>query len=204
MKNNKPIYIYIASCLSMLVPAPARLAYGLILILEVNFITFFSILSQSLIRNLRVDEFSKPLNFAFLFLFVLLYQQILNLYSPIISFTLGFNIYLTALAAIPSVFFTSDYIFSQNLSRRIKYSFKHCYLFSILALFFYVIRDLFAFGTLTFPGRFGIIEFKLIPVLYNFNSFFFNSILFALILLALFLAFVSLINRKFEIIRRAM
>lgn len=203
-KNNKPVFAYIAAALSMFVPAPGRLAYGLVLILEIIFLTFFGVLLQSITKKLSAEDFSKPLSFVFLFFLVLIFQQILNILCPFITITLGFNIYLVALSAVPVVFFTSNYIFSQKLSFRLKYTMKHCMIFSFLGFLFFLFRDIFAFGTITLPGRHKLLEIILIPALYEYNSFFFNSIPFALILLSILLAFVSLILRKFEIVRRSL
>lgn len=202
--KNKTVFFYIAAALSIIIPSPGRLGFGIILVLEMFFLVFFGTLLNSLIKHLRIEEFTNLLMFVTLFTLVIIFQQLLSLYSPIFTLTLGFSVYLTALSSMIAGFFASPKVLESSLSFRLSKNMKSTTLFSIVALLFYTVRDIFSFGTITLPGRLGLIEFKIIESLPFNDSFFWNSIPFALIMLAIFTAAATLINRKLEIIRRTM
>lgn len=200
--KNKFFYLYITTALTMIIPTNGRFAYGLTLVFELFFLVLFTNLLQSLIKKIKFTEFIKPFTFFFVFVLTVLYEQLIGLFSPFIALTLGFNFYLTALATIPTIFFTSDYIIDLSLGNRLKKTLKQVLLYSLFALFFFLLRDIISFGTVTLPTSYSLLEIKIIKPLFDNNSFFWNSIPFALILLSVIYAIACYINRKFEVVRR--
>lgn len=200
--KNKFFYLYITTALTMIIPTNGRFAYGLTLVFELFFLVLFTNLLQSLIKKIKLTEFIKPFTFFFVFVLTVLYEQLIGLFSPFIALTLGFNFYLTALATIPTIFFTSDYIIDLSLGNRLKKTLKQVLLYSLFALFFFLLRDIISFGTVTLPTSYSLLEIKIIKPLFDNNSFFWNSIPFALILLSVIYAISCYINRKFEVVRR--
>jgi hypothetical protein len=201
--NKNIYYLYIAPSLTILIPAPARFAYGIILLVELNFLVLSGILPQSMIKHFKVNEFSKPLYFIFLISFVIVFRQLISLYSPLISNTLYFNFYLTAIASFPMILFTDEEITEMPLKRRLTLGLKNSFKYTVFGLLYFLFRDLISFGTITLPGRHQIIEYVIFKKLFESNSFFWNSIPFGLILLAMFLALTTFIQKKFDIVRRA-
>lgn len=202
MKKNI-YYLYIAPALSILIPTPARLAYGIILLLELNFLVLLGSLPQSMIKHFNVNEFSKPLSFIFLISFVIIFRQLVSLYSPLIANTLYLNFYLTSIASFPMVLFSDDEITEMSLKVRLKLGLKYSLKFTLFGILYFLLRDLISFGTVTLPGRYQLYEYVIFKKLYENNSFFWNSIPFGLVLIAVFLAIATYIQKKFDIVRRA-
>lgn len=198
--KKSPVFVFIAGALSLLVPTTGRFAYGIILVLALCFITFFTSLGRVLCHKLMLDEFITPVSLICLSMCTVFFKQILILYSPIIAFTLDFSLYLAALSSLILGFIFSDY--SQGTLQYLSTNMKHAFLFSLFALVFYFFRDYLGYGTLTLPVKEGIKAFTL-PSFHFFEpSFFWSSIPFALLFLSLLLAVFTLVNRKFDIIKR--
>ncbi|HOS29752.1 MAG TPA: Rnf-Nqr domain containing protein [Treponemataceae bacterium] len=198
--KKSPVFVFIAGALSLLVPTTGRFAYGIVLVLALLFITFFTSLCRSLCHKLALDEFIVPVCLIFLSVCTVLFKQILMLFSPILAFTLDFSLYLASLSSLILGFVFSDY--SNGTLAFLGSNMKHAFLFSLFALFFYFFRDYFGYGTFTLPAREGIIAYNLPSFHFFEHSFFWSSIPFALLFLSLLLAIFTLVNRKFDIIRR--
>lgn len=192
MKLNKnDLFIYLLLSLSMLVFVPGRFAYGLILILEYNFILLLGILFSNLIYILHLEDL-KNICFAIgIIFFAVLYKLLIRLYSPMIAFNLGILFYMPPL----SVFVLGN-IYSKNqevsLASQLKSTmFKSLY-FTIFAFIFYILRDLFGYGTISLPSIHGVYELFVIKEMkYSFIGIFFASIPGALFLVSLFYILVS-------------
>ncbi|HPX27695.1 MAG TPA: hypothetical protein PLG87_12890, partial [Treponemataceae bacterium] len=89
--KKSPVFVFIAGALSLLVPTTGRFAYGIVLVLALLFITFFTSLCRALCHKLALDEFIVPVSLIFLSVCTVLFKQILILYSPILAFTLDFS-----------------------------------------------------------------------------------------------------------------
>ncbi len=197
--KKSPVFVFIAGTLSFLVPTAGRFAYGIILVIGLFFITFFTSLCKALCHLLSLDEYIVPLSLVFLSIFTVLYKQILTMYSPIIAFTLDFSLYLTSFSSLMLGFIYSE---TKDTLSFLGKNMKHAFFFSLFALFFYLLRDYFGYGTITLPAREGLLSYSLPSFHFFEHSFFWSSIPFALLFLALLLALFTLINRKFDIIRR--
>lgn len=197
--KKSPVFVFIAGALSLLVPTTGRFAYGIILVIGLLFITLFTSLCKSLCHSASLDEFIVPVSLVFLSVFTVLYKQLVTIYSPIIAFTLDFSIYLASLSSLMLGFIFSE---TEDTMSFLGKNLKHALLFSLFALFFYLLRDYFGYGTITLPARDGLRIYNLPYVHFLDHSFFWSSIPFALLFLALLLALFTLVNRKFDIIRR--
>ena len=148
-KKNQ-IYLYIASNLAFLVPVPGRFAYGLILMLFFNIQMILLTLLFHAIHRMRLAELRNAvLSLAIISLGICL-KQILAIFCPIISLTLGFCIFLPALASVIIEFFFLDY--EHGLKRHIAQNMKKSLLMTIFSLIFFLIRDIFGYGTFTLPA----------------------------------------------------
>lgn len=148
--KRKSTYVFLATALMMLVLAPGRFVYGFVLVVELNLIILTGTLSISLVKKLKLDEIQSVTVLFLMLAATILYRQIIILIQPEIVLTLGFLIYV-----IPLSFYSIGYIFADTenkLSVRLKNNMIQSFVYSVFALLFFLIRDLFGYGTFTFFG----------------------------------------------------
>ena len=199
MKKKSHI-VYMAAAISILLPATGRFAIGIIICVAMLFITFFGTIFNRIIRNLVSKDSAIFYQFAISILLCTIFNQLLTLFSPVLSIYMGFTIYLVAFSSMIIGFFASDNQkdFSDVLSHNIINTLKFC----LLTLFFFFLRDYIGYSTFTLPSPFGFIEYKLPSFHQYYKSFFWGSIPCAIVLLALGLALLTFISRRFDIVRR--
>ena len=132
----------------------------------------------------------------------ILYRQFMIIFQPEIMLTLGFIIYL-----MPVSFFVIGYVFSNNelpLKERIQVNMIHILTFSLYALIFFLLRDIFGYGTFTFFGKNHQIYEKVIISSQQLGFFsIFASIPGAMILSSILLFIHIYVRNKIAIIKRA-
>lgn len=199
MKKKSHI-VYMAASISILLPATGRFAIGIIICVAMLFITFFGTIFNRIIRNLVSKDSAIFYQFVISILLCTIFNQLLTLFSPVLSIYMGFTIYLVAFSSMIIGFFASDNQkdFSDVLSHNIINTLKFC----LLTLFFFFLRDYIGYSTFTLPSPFGFIEYKLPSLHQYYKSFFWGSIPCAIVLLALSLSLITFINRRFDIVRR--
>ncbi|MBO5100738.1 MAG: hypothetical protein J6K22_11560 [Spirochaetaceae bacterium] len=199
MKKKSHI-VYMAAAISILLPATGRFAIGIIICVAMLFITFFGTIFNRIIRNLVSKDSAIFYQFVISILLCTIFNQLLTLFSPVLSIYMGFTIYLVAFSSMIIGFFASDNQkdFSDVLSHNIINTLKFC----LLTLFFFFLRDYIGYSTFTLPSPFGFIEYKLPSFHQYYKSFFWGSIPCAIVLLALSLTLITFINRRFDIVRR--
>lgn len=199
MKKKSHI-VYMAAAISILLPATGRFAIGIIICVSMLFITFFGTIFNRIIRNLVSKDSAIFYQFVISILLCTIFNQLLTLFSPVLSIYMGFTIYLVAFSSMIIGFFASDNQkdFSDVLSHNIINTLKFC----LLTLFFFFLRDYIGYSTFTLPSPFGFIEYKLPSFHQYYRSFFWGSIPCAIVLLALSLTLITFINRRFDIVRR--
>jgi len=199
MKNkNNSIYSFIAISLTLLVPVAGRFAYAIVLVLAINIFLLFGTLFRKLIYKIHLQPLQPVLMSIFLIGLAIFYKQLLIIYSPVIALTLGFSIYVSAFSSfkIGSLYKKSE----QNLSFEISENMKAGFKFSIFALCFFLFRDIFGYGTISFPIREGLACIKLRSDSKLFASgVFWSSIPGALILIALIFVISAYINKRIQI-----
>lgn len=199
MKKKSHI-VYMAAAISILLPATGRFAIGIIICVAMLFITFFGTIFNRITRNLVSKDSAIFYQFVISILLCTIFNQLLTLFSPVLSIYMGFTIYLVAFSSMIIGFFASDNQkdFSDVLSHNIINTLKFC----LLTLFFFFLRDYIGYSTFTLPSPFGFIEYKLPSFHQYYKSFFWGSIPCAIVLLALSLTLITFINRRFDIVRR--
>lgn len=148
--KRKSTYVFLATALMMLVLAPGRFVYGFVLVVELNFIVLMGTLSVSLVKKLKLDELQSVTVLFLMLAATVLYREIIILMQPEIVLTLGFLIYV-----IPLSFYSIGYVFSdteKKLSERLNKNMIQTLIYSVFALLFFLVRDIFGYGTFTFFG----------------------------------------------------
>lgn len=199
MKKNM-LLIYIAAFLSVVIPAPARFAYGILMLFIMNVVMLLGTTAKFLIRKLDIEELEPVCLLVFLYAVVILCKQLLILYSPMAALTLSFAIYL-----IPISPFLLGYILKdKEMTPRVLYAknMSASGIFTCYALVFYLIRELLAFGTISFPVKKGINVIKVVASSKPEYTFFFATIPGAFVILAVLTAVFAFIERHIEINRR--
>lgn len=192
-------FLYIILSLGLLVPVPGRLAYGIVLLFLLNIVLFAGVLFKQLIKIMKIEEFHSVLMAAFLIGICIIYKQLLILLSPVMALTLGFSIYIPAVSS-----FLLGYLGEQNdktLKVEMLDSMTKSGKFSLYGFFFFFIRDVFGYGTITFPMLNDVFIVNVFNVGTGYMGSFFASIPGALVLTAVFVVFLNFIKSKFEIVQ---
>ncbi|MCR5217351.1 hypothetical protein, partial [Treponema sp.] len=143
------IYNILIQSMALLVFIPGRLAYGILILTAYNFFILTGTLSRKLIDILKLKELQVPVTAAVVISSAVIFKQILNFYSPMSAFVLHFAIYL---AATCSFIVTKIHIPEiRPLKDELKANFKYSASFSAFAIGFTLFRDIFGYGTISFP-----------------------------------------------------
>ena len=199
MKKNNVI-LYISAFLSVVIPVPARFGWGILMLLTMNILMLLGTTAKFLIRKLDIKELEPVCLLIFLYSVTILCKQCLILFSPIAALTLSFSLYL-----IPISTFLLGYILTdKEMNPKVLYvkNMSASGIFTGYALFFYMIRELLAFGSISFPVRKGIHVIKLISTVKTEYTFFFATIPGAFVILAVLVAIYAFIERIVDINRR--
>lgn len=198
MKKND-FYTFIAASLAMLVPVPGRFACGIVLVLGIYFFTILGTLFRKVIQKLALDDLQPVLIAIILVSTAVLYKLLLVLFSPVLALLLGFSIYLSAISS-----FMIGNLYDKSfapLGTEFKLNMTKCSQFAAYSLLFFLFRDIFGYGTITFPARTGMHVLKLYGQMQSTSpSIFWASIPGALILTALLLVLFSYVSRMFEMV----
>ncbi len=151
--RNK-IYFYIACAISMLVFMPARLSFGIVVLVEFNFLMFSGIGICYLIKLAKLEELKSVLYPVGLVFMTILFKQILILFNPLMALTLGFAIYIPAMSsALFEIFFKNELV---DFKHDLKFGMLKAARFTIVALIVFAFRDIMGYGTLTLPMFRGV------------------------------------------------
>ncbi|MDE7292450.1 MAG: hypothetical protein K2N58_10455 [Treponemataceae bacterium] len=195
---NKSLYfMFTAASFALLVCAPGRLAYGIILIVEMNLLAVSASAFHSFMKRFDLGDLQDILTLAVIVSATILYRQIVILFSPVIALNLGFVMYMPAV----SVFLLGNVFGNEPLPPLdfLMQSLK----FSAFALAFFLLRDILGYGTISFPAPWGIKE------AYLFNSYstsflaFFASIPGSLLLTIFCMAGLLCVQYKMNIIEKS-
>lgn len=195
---NKRIYfIFIAASFALLVSAPGRLAYGLVLIVEMNILAISATYFSVFVKKLELGNLQNVLTLAFIVFVTILYKQLIILFSPVIALNLGFVLFLPAI----SVYLFGN-VFSESAPQTSSV-FSQSLVFSAFAFVFFLLRDVVGYGTISFPIRNGIAQVHLFDSYSTAFCSFFASIPGALLLMVFFMAGLLTFQYKMNIIEKA-
>lgn len=198
--KKKVALLYISAFLSVVIPVPARVAYGIIMLLIMNIVMFLGTTAKFLIRKLDIEELEPVCLLVFLYSITILCKQLLIMYSPLTALTLSFDLYL-----IPISSFILGYILTDkemNPKMLYKKNMSASGIFTGFALIFYIIREMLAFGSISIPVKKGIHVIKILSSQISDYTFFFATIPGAFVILSVLVAIFAFIERHVEINRR--
>ncbi|WP_296322430.1 hypothetical protein [Treponema sp. UBA3813] len=198
MIDNKKIYLYIATNLALLIPVPGRFAYALILLVIFNIQTACMTLIFHGIYHVNLANMRNAILSLAVIAITIFCKQLLVIFCPVAALTLGYCIFLPALASVIIEFFFLNYDY--GLKNHLRSNMKKSYFITLFALVFFLIRDIFGYGTLTFPGWKHLI---VIHFPYNTNSAYASSFIAtipgSLVLISALLALYIFLLRKLRI-----
>ena len=198
MKKNE-LYIYIPLSFALLLPVPGRFAYGLIIVFLLYLMSVCGILFKKFAVKFFNAELSNVIVTIMLVSLCILVRQLVIVFSPLIAFVLGIAFFMPAFTS----FILGNLYSSSSLSVlfELKNVFVKCSFFCVFALVFFFIRDVFGYGTISFPSPNGIFEIQIFSAENKIFLFsFLASIPGAVVLLLLFNALFFKIISSFEII----
>ncbi|MBO5235993.1 MAG: hypothetical protein J6B32_02610 [Spirochaetaceae bacterium] len=200
MKKSN-IFLFIAICLAICLPIPGRFGYGIIVALSMNFYMLLICLVGKLIDKIKLTSL-RPVCILFtLVCSAVFFRQLVIIFSPIIALSLGLLLYFPILGVlmICDCLEKDEFSLKKSLSTNMIMSGK----ISIFILIFFLVRDIAGYGTITIPIPSGLFKIYL-PQILNFSpSVFFATISGGLVLAGIFLALMTLVHRKCNIISRS-
>ncbi|MCI6664284.1 MAG: hypothetical protein PUH08_09080 [Treponema sp.] len=199
--NRNIVFMYIAVSLVMLVPVPGRLYYGIPVIMVLNLLMVLTTLFSKFMDFFKFYTL-KPICILLMLVGITIFaRQLLILYSPMIALTMGFIIYMPAIAVLMLGRFFDNR--GMQLKMALSGNMRESGFFSIYAFVFFLLRDIVGYGTISFPIPSGIFKLEL-PTLSYFSPFtFWASIPGALVLSGLLLAALSFIRKYCGILERS-
>ncbi len=200
--TKKETFTYIAASLAFLVPFPGRFVYGVVLVLELFFLMLIGTCVSSAAEKIRLGEIKNILSLIAITSFTILYKHIFIITQTEIAMTLGFLFYIPTASS-----FIIGYIFNNQdaaLTDRLKKNIIDTARFVLFALFFFLIRDIFGYGTFTFFGKNHIIFEKVLFDPDKISVLSYIASMPGAMCLSCFMLFLdSSISQKMEILRRA-
>lgn len=198
--KRKSIFLYAPIYLALIIPTPGRFVYGFTIFFEMMLLTLVGTLMYSLIKKLHLEKMETVLIMLSIVATTILYRQLLVLVCTEIALTLGFVLYLP-----PISLFLIGILFNDTeapLQERLKENLTITGIFSIIGLLFFLVRDLFGYGTFTFIGTNHQIFEKVLFTSDNWAIFsLLASIPGALLLAGLLLYIAIVIRKKIHIVR---
>lgn len=199
MKNNI-YYIFTSISFALLIAAPGRFAFGIIIGCELLFLIFSSLFFSFISKRLKLNEFNSVISVTGIVFATICYKLIVSILFPLIALQMSFVFYLPAVSAyiIGIVFRNLNNSTKQNALENLKIT----VFFVLFTLVFYLIRDIAGYGTFTVPGESGLIE----KIIFSPDSFswctFFASIPGALVLVSIAILVFIFVHNKLEIVER--
>lgn len=199
--TRKAVSIYMAMTCATSIVIPGRFAIGIIFAFEALFINFLGTLFRCLLNILKVKQVVSVLMCVFIVSMTIIFKQLLILFMPQTAMQLSFVLYLPAISSFSTAFLFDEERFS--LVDDIKNTISPAVVFSIYMVIVTLFRDIFGYGTLTFPAPRKMIEISLFPENYVFAGSFIATIPGALIFSAVLLCLFLEVENKFQILSRA-
>ncbi len=193
-------FSFMLASFALLIPFPGRLAYGIILVILLNLQMLSISLFRGLVELAKLDDLLSVLTAAMLLSESIVFKQLLSLYSPLMALTLSFVLYLPAVSSfIISHLRSSDpSIGKWDLVRN---NMKLSLEFSVFALFFFLIRDIFGYGTISLPGRKSLLCIHILPAGESVHlGVFLATIPGAVILVFIIFFIMWQVRRKFDLV----
>lgn len=193
MKKKNYLYIYVVAMLSFIVPIPPRFAYGFLCVLLLNFLVVAAFGLQYLIKKISLNAHANSLMLLFLVGCTILFKQLLILYSAITALVLSLSLYMVCFSSflMGTVFNTEGL----TLVEHARFTAKRLLVFSSAVLSFFLIREILAFGTLSFAVKDGLACLTFFNVSSSYPLLFLGTIPGTLILLGLAFALYTLYKK---------
>ena len=190
-------YLYLLSFLAIVIPTPGRFVFGFTICIELILLTVLGTLFNSLTDLLKIKETKTFLLLMFLITITIVFRQIFVIFQTEVALVMSLLFY------IPPFSLFLIHLLSKNedlsLIQRLKTNSIQIFTFSFIALVFFLLRDVFVFGTFTFYGKNHLIYEKLIFSLQPTGFFaFVASIPGVFMIFALILVLLKFIKRKFD------
>lgn len=200
MKSQYHVFMFIGALLTLLVPCPARFGYVLLVVIAVDLLMVVGSGMRIAVDSLKFQELGSIMMMVFLVFCTVLIKQFMILYSPVMAMTLSFVLYLIPVSAI----LVGRVVVNDKTGWK-PYCLTNLQIMGVftgVSLLFGFIRELIAYESISLPARSGLYIIKLNLHGFIKSTSFWGSIPGAFIILSMILAFLSLVQRRFNIIRR--
>ena len=202
MAERKKIYLYMAANLAMLIPVPGRFAYAIIMLVIFNIQMAVATMLFHAIHRMNLANMRNALLSLTIVAMGILFKQILIIFCPVAALTLSYCIFLPTLTSVILDFFFLSY--EHGVKGHVITTMKKSLAMTLFILFFFLVREILGYSTISFPGWKRLI-FITLP--YNVSgtvaSVFLATIPGSLFLMAMCLFFYIFIVKKIHIFTNA-
>lgn len=150
MRKNSIVFVL---GLCPLAVTSSHFAYGILMSISVWVIFFSGLLAEFLGELLSVSKQEKLFKNIFSFSLVMIYTAIMRILFPVLFISLEFYIYLSAFSYIIYVSIHDYYTYAEAIEMPLIYS--------LLILSLSLVRELCAFGSVSFPSISGLAVFNI-------------------------------------------
>lgn len=198
MKKSE-LYVFLMLSLAMFVPIPGRLCYVTVLLVLMYLQTVLGILFRNFCARFVSEGLQNVISVVFIVFLTVLFRQAIIAFSPIVAFTLGICFYMPSISAfvLGNIYNKNEYTLTEHV---VSVSIKSL-VFSIYAVLFFLVREIFSYGTISLPKAGGILE---IQVVQDTSKIFAGSILAsvpgALFLIVFISSLIRFVLNKLEIL----
>ncbi len=151
--KNKSHLLFFGLC--PLIPAAAHFSDGCIFAVEFWLLFFTAVLCRKYIKRTKYAAFSLAAEYAGMLTVAVFYHSLLRIIFPLAAFQLELYLYVSVIAYLPA-----QTIINYHAARGKPYI---AVFYSLLLPLTGLVRELFAFGTVSFPVPSGFFSIQLIP-----------------------------------------
>ena len=156
-KHQHNIYLYVLSLLPILLVTPARLGCGMIIVLFINLSMILGTTLRFFMNKIDTGNTDRLVLLLFLLFLTIIYKRLLVIFSPVLGILLSFALYFIPLSSL-----CLDYLFSKNnydSPRVFGINMLYSGFFSLFLFLLFILREVFAFGSISIPVKTGIKAF---------------------------------------------
>lgn len=198
--TRKQISLYMTITSAAIIATPGRLAYGIILSIELCLLMVLGTLFRFLLKKFNIKLLEPCIMCAFIVFFTIVFKCILIFLDSEAALTLGFVLYLPSISTFTSVFLFDEK--NLSLKEEIFLSLEPALVFSCYTILVSFLRDIFGYGTITFIGIGKIVE----KVIFKSGKIswlsFFATVPGALVISGLALSFILTFEKRMRIVEK--
>lgn len=198
--TRRAVALYMSITCALSIIMPGRFYIGVILSVEMLLLTVTIAFLTHLLNYIKLTLIKECILCIYVIFFTILFKSLLSLAMPLIALQLSFLIYFPSISSFTTAFLITDS--NKTLMASLIDNLTSSLVFCVYILLFSLFRDLFGYGTITFPAIPSFIQLRVIADNTGISSLI-ASVPAACILSGVLLIIFLMIERKYNIIKLA-